>query len=114
MNKGNVAHHIAVLEDVGLVRRVGTRTGRGGTGVLDESVGVPLHFSGPEATSGMMQQLVTRGLIEDAQAFVFLRRVHLTNAQAHLLAEHRERIVWQVPDTDDAPASGVFVSVLRA
>ncbi len=111
-NKGNVAHHVAALERVGLIRRAGTSVGRGGTGVLYEAVGPALRFEGPDATAGMME-LVTEGLIDDPEAFAFLRRVHLTPAQARHLAEHLDRLAWSVPDTDGAPATAVFVSVFR-
>jgi DNA-binding transcriptional ArsR family regulator len=112
INKGNVAHHVAVLDAVGLVRRVGTRTGRGGTQTLYESVGRGLRFEGREANDGMLQ-VVGQCLVDDPDDFAFLRRVRLTPAQARHLAQHLEDLVAQVPDTSGAPAVNVFVSVVR-
>jgi len=112
INKGNVAHHVAALESVGLIRRVGTRTGRGGTQTLYESVGQSLKFHGREATDGMIQ-VVGQGLVDDPDAFAFLRRVRLTRTQARHLSDHLDTLVRQVPDTANAPAAAVFVSVFR-
>ena len=112
INKGNVAHHVAVLEAVGLIRRVATRTGRGGTRTLYESVGQSLRFHGRAATDGMIQ-VVGQGLAEDPEAFAFLRQVRLTPAQARHLSDHLDTLVRQVHDTANAPAAAVFVSVCR-
>lgn len=111
INKGNVAHHVAVLEHVGLVERVGTATGRGGTRVLYASH--PLSLSGSEATTGMLQT-VSEALLADADAFVLLRTARLTGAQARSLAEYLERLVLDLPSQPTAPRHGIFISMFRA
>lgn len=111
INKGNVAHHVAVLERLGLVSRVGTRTGRGGTGVLYRSG--PLRLSGRDATEGMLGS-VTEALVTDPTAFALLRTVRLTAVQARNLSEHLERLVTELPGRPGAPRHGVFVTVFRA
>lgn len=111
-NKGNVAHHVAALERVGLVRRAGTTVGRGGTGVLFERSSPTLRFDGPDATGGMIR-LVEQGLIEDREAFAFLRQVRLTRSQAHDVADHLEKLLGNLPDVENGTATAVFVSVFR-
>lgn len=112
-NKGNAAHHVAVLERVGLLERVGTRTGRGGTGVL---YGVPdscLRFEDPEATAGMLG-VIAEGLRSDPAALSLLRTIRLTPQSALALATYLERLVLEHPAEDGAPRHGIHVAVLRA
>ncbi|MEO5610023.1 MAG: transcriptional regulator [Ornithinibacter sp.] len=111
INKGNVAHHVAVLKRVGLLERVGSRTGRGGTGVLYRSG--PLRLSGREATTGMMQT-VTDAVVADPDAFALLRTVRVTASQARYLTEHLEQLVLDVPAQPGAERHLVFVSVANA
>ena len=111
INKGNVAHHVAVLKRVGLLERAGSRTGRGGTGVLYRSG--PLRLSGREATTGMMQT-VTDAVVADPDAFVLLRTVRMTPTQARYLAEHLERLVLDVPAQPGAQRHVIFVSIANA
>lgn len=110
INKGNVAHHVAVLERVRLITRAGTRTGRGGTGVLYRSF--PLHLSGRTATEGMMST-ITDSLLADPDALAYLRTVRLTAAQARALAEHLEKLVEGIPAQAGARRYGVFVSCFK-
>jgi hypothetical protein len=54
------------------------------------------------------------GLVDDPDAFAFLRRVRPSPAQARHPAQHLEDLVAQVPDMSGAPAVNVVVSVVRA
>lgn len=110
-NKGNIAHHVAVLERVGLVERVGTTTGRGGTRVLYRSA--PLRLGGRDATEGMLRT-VTDGIQADDGAFALLRTVRITPSQARALAEHLEQLVLNLPNDPATERRGVFVSIFMA
>ena len=112
MNKGNVAHHIKVLLDAGLVRRVGTRTGRGGTGTLYARAARSLQFHDRDATTGMFGA-VRAGLDADRQSFAFLRAVRLTPTQTRELTAHLERWVAGLQDDDAGSPVNVFVAVAR-
>ncbi|OMH33150.1 hypothetical protein BGP79_06350 [Tersicoccus sp. Bi-70] len=111
INKGNIAHHVAVLERVGLVDRVGSVTGRGGTGILYRSA--PLCLRGRDATTGMLQT-VTEAVLADSDAFALLRTVRLTSAQVRSVAEHLENVVLHLPAQRDAPRHGIFITVFDA
>jgi DNA-binding transcriptional ArsR family regulator len=110
VNKGNVAHHVAVLERVGLVEQAGRITGRGGTGMLYRSA--PLRLGGRGATAGMLQA-VSDGVLADDGAFALLRSVRLTPAQARSVAEHVEQLLLDLPAQQNAPRHGIFITVFR-
>jgi hypothetical protein len=110
INKGNVAHHVAVLERVGLVEQAGRITGRGGTGMLYRSA--PLRLGGRGATAGMLQT-VSDGVLADDGAFAMLRSVRLTPAQARSVAERVEQLLLDLPAQQNAPRHGIFITVFR-
>ncbi len=59
-NKGNVAHHLAVLEKAGLVRRGRTRTVRGGTEQYFERVARRIRTPGGAASGHTAAMLADR------------------------------------------------------
>lgn len=118
-NKGNVAHHLAVLERAGLARRGRTRTVRGGTEQYWERAARKIRTpSGPQAqplTGALFEAVAHEVSHAPREPLLHLRRVRLTHAQAAALAAHLERVVEELPEAPPgAPVHGVLVSVFEA
>ncbi len=113
-NKGNVAHHLKVLVETGLVRRGPTRTVRGGTEQYFVRAAKRYRFpQAPDALAAMMSNL-TEELAVDQQALLNHRVLRLTRSQAAALAAHLDAIVNDLkPAGDRERRYGVVVSVYR-
>lgn len=113
-NKGNVAHHLNVLVEAGLVRRGPTRTVRGGTEQYFVRAAKRFRFGQvPEALAAMMTNL-TAELAGDQQALLNHRLLRLTHRQAAALAAHLDAIVTNLePASERERRYGVVVSVYR-
>lgn len=112
-NKGNIAHHLNVLVQAGLVHPGRTRTVRGGTEQYYVQAAKRYHFEQPEALSAMMSNL-TNELAGDQQALLNYRVLRLTRTQAAALAAHLDAIVNNLePAGEREPRHGVVVSVYR-
>lgn len=116
INKGNVAHHIGVLVDAGLLRKGPTRTVRGGTEQYYLRAAKRVHFeSGPDglAVHAMMDNLA-HTLARDPGALFNHRILRLTARQAAALAARLDAIVNELePAGDRERRHGVVVSVHR-
>ena len=115
-NKGNVAHHLAVLERAGLVRRAHTRQVRGGTEQYFTRVARRLRTPpGTGHTAALLQAVAEEVDRSPTESLLNLRRVRLTRAQARALAQHLERLVDELPDAGPTePTHGVLVSVFQS
>jgi DNA-binding transcriptional ArsR family regulator len=113
-NKGNVAHHLNVLVQAGLVRRGPTRTVRGGTEQYFVRAARRFQFEqAPEALAAMMSNL-TEELAADQQALLNHRVLRLTRRQAAALAAHLDAVVNNLePAGERERRHGVVVSVYR-
>ena len=117
-NKGNVAHHLAVLERSGLVRRGRTRTVRGGTEQYFERVARRIRTPGGTAsghTAALLQTVADEVDAAPGDSLLHLRRLRMTLQQAAVLAAHLDRLVGDLPDgraTD--PLHSVLVGLYRA
>jgi len=113
-NKGNVAHHLKVLVEAGLVRRGRTRTVRGGTEQYFVRAARRFRFEqAPDALAAMMSNLADE-LAGDQQALLNHRVLRLTRRQAGALAAHLDAIVSNLePAGDRERRYGVVVSVYR-
>jgi DNA-binding transcriptional ArsR family regulator len=114
INKGNVAHHLAVLVEAGLVRKGPTRTVRGGTEQYYVRPAQRIKFEGgPDnaALTAMMSNL-TNEIAGDDQALLNHRTLRLTERQATALAQHLDTIVNDLEPADPREQRyGVVVSV---
>jgi DNA-binding transcriptional ArsR family regulator len=111
-NKGNVAHHLAVLERAGLVRRGRTRTVRGGTEQYFERVARRVRTPGGAAsghTTAMLQAVAEEVYAAPGDPLLHLRRLRMTPQRAAALAAHLDRLVADLPE---GRASDPEVSVL--
>jgi predicted ArsR family transcriptional regulator len=116
-NKGNVAHHLDVLQRVGLVRVSHTRQVRGGT----ERYFVRVHpkLRGPrgrgEYTSALLQAVAEEITASPVDSLLHLRRIRLTRAQAADLSAYLDRLVGGLTEAPAGePTHGVLVSVFQS
>ena len=101
--KGNVAHHLSVLREAGLVRVAHTRTVRGGTEQYYERVARKVHFTGedPERRKALTLQVLTDELSSaEPDPFLMLRYVHLSVEQAERLKAVLAELVDGVAEAD--------------
>ena len=117
-NKGNVAHHLAVLERAGLVRRGRTRTVRGGTEQYFERVARRIRTPGGTAsghTAAFLQTVADEVDAAPGEPLLHLRRVRMTPQRAAALAAHLDRLVGDLPEGRASdPAHSVLVGLYRA
>lgn len=117
-NKGNVAHHLAVLEGAGLVRRGARRQVRGGTEQYFVRAARRLRTPGGRRaghTAALLQAVAEEVGASPTDSLLTLRRIRLTRAQAAALAQHLERLVEELPEAGPRePDHGVLVSVFEA
>ena len=115
-NKGNVAHHLAVLVRSGLVRKGRTRTVRGGTEQYYERSAQRVRFGpgdGGSATTALLVS-VAEELSGAPAPLLSHRTVRLTRQQATALARHLDRVVTELEPASEREATyGVLVSVYR-
>ena len=117
-HKGNVAHHLAVLEQAGLVRRGDRRQVRGGTEQYFLRVARRLRTPGGSRaghTAALLQAVAEEIDGSPTDALLNLRRIRLTRQQAAALASHLERLVDELPEAGPREAThGVLVSVFQS
>ena len=113
-NKGNVAHHLNVLVQAGLVRRGRTRTVRGGTEQYYVRAARRFRFEqAPDALAAMMSNL-TDELAADKNALLNHRVLRLSRQQAAALAAHLDAVINDLePAAERELRYGVVVSVYR-
>ena len=112
--KGNVAHHLRVLRDAGMVHVVETRQVRGGTEQYYQRTARRMTFAGHQAAAtAAMFGAVAEELDEtNGEPLLILRHVRLTAAQAKHLRAELERLVEGTEEagTDEA-VHGVLVAL---
>ncbi|MBM7783508.1 ArsR/SmtB family transcription factor [Tenggerimyces flavus] len=110
--KGNIAHHLKVLREAGLVEIAETRTVRGGTEQYYRRVGRKLRYRGHTAVA--MQAMAAEIESDPDDPLVLLRHVRLTSEQAAALAEALTTLVDSAEDAGPgADRFGVLVGVYR-
>jgi DNA-binding transcriptional ArsR family regulator len=103
-HKGNIAHHLKVLREAGMVAVVATRQVRGGTEQYYQRTARRFHFVGEESaaqTAVMLQAVADEIATATAEPVLVLRNVRLTAAQAERLASTLTELA---DGLDDAPA----------
>jgi DNA-binding transcriptional ArsR family regulator len=115
--KGNIAHHLGVLRDAGMVRVVETRQVRGGTEQYYRRTAKMLDFTGEgeRANSAVALQAVSAELQSaTGKPMLHLRNIRLTAAQAEELEAHLSDLLGDLQDAGPGEARyGVVVSVYR-
>lgn len=116
INKGNVAHHLAVLVEAGLVRKGPTRTVRGGTEQYYVRPARRIQFEGgpDNVTLTAMMSNLTGEIAGDDRALLNHRILRLTERQATALATHLDTIVNDLePAGPREQRYGVVIGVYR-
>src|ERR1700761_560160 len=96
-NKGNVAHHLKVLVDAGLVRAAATRTVRGGTEQYYRRASPGLRYDDAATT-----QTAFRALAEE-----------IAGAQAEPFTAPLREIASQAGDEADQPRYGLLLGLYQ-
>ena len=114
--KGNIAHHLGVLREAGMVEVTETRQVRGGTEQYYRRTARRFSFTGEGAkqayATGLQAAAADLGTATDPQ--VNIRNLRLTAAQAAELATRLDEIVTSLEDAGPEEARyGVVVAVYR-
>lgn len=117
-NKGNVAHHLAALERVDLVRRGQRRTVRGGTEQPFERTAqhVRASHSGPAAReiTATSMAAVSREVANAAAPNLHVRHLRMTAGQADALIRHLDAVLGSLtPANPPEQKYGVAVGLWR-
>lgn len=118
--KGNVAHHLGVLREAGLVHVAETRQVRGGTEQYYQRTGPRIDLSGSTErgehapTSAMFRAIADEIAASGEEPTLALRHLRLTRSQADRLAQVLLDVVDEAEDAgDEQPRYGVLVSLYR-
>ena len=115
-HKGNIAHHLKVLRDAGLVAVTETRQVRGGTEQYYQRTARRLRFPGEQGTAhtGVMLQAVSDEIAAAAEPLLVLRNLRLTADQAQRLASTLSELVDGLEDAgDDGARYGVLIGLYQ-
>ena len=111
-HKGNIAHHLKVLRDAGLVAVTHTRQVRGGTEQYYQRTARRLQLDGEHAAAGsavMLQAIAGEVATAAGQPLLTLRNIRLTSAQAEQLAAELSALAERLDDAARArPGTGCW------
>ncbi|WP_328972585.1 ArsR/SmtB family transcription factor [Streptomyces sp. NBC_00239] len=114
--KGNVAHHLHVLRDAGLVRVVETRQVRGGTEQYYQRTARHMVVAEPQAagTAAMLAAVAQELDPSPAETHLTLRHLRLSPAKARELGEALTRLVDEAEEeAEGLPLHGVLVALYQ-
>ena len=112
-NKGNVAHHLKVLVDAGLVQSAGTRTVRGGTEQYYRRAFRGLAFDDASITETAFQALAAEIASAEPDPFLILRSLRLTPEHAEELTSILQDLAERADDGGDQPRYGLLLGLYR-
>ncbi|MER7948887.1 winged helix-turn-helix domain-containing protein [Streptomyces sp. NPDC096079] len=112
--KGNVAHHLKVLREAGLIHVAETRRVRGGTEQYYQRTARRMLVAEPQAagTAAMLAAVAHELSRSPAQSQLTLRHLRLTPAKARELGDTLARLVDEAEESaEDQPVHGVLVAL---
>ena len=115
-NKGNIAHHLKVLREAGLVAVTQTRQVRGGTEQYYQRTMRRLQFAGRDSpqTAVMLQAVAAEIATAAAEPLLTLRNIRLSRAQAEELARTLGQLVEGLQDAGEGePRYGLLVGLYQ-
>ncbi|MGW5433262.1 ArsR/SmtB family transcription factor [Streptomyces sp. NPDC004059] len=114
--KGNVAHHLKVLREAGLVHIAETRQVRGGTEQYYQRTARRMLVAEPQAagTAAMLAAVAQELDRSPAETHLTLRHLRLSPAKARELGETLTKLVDEAEEnTEDQPVHGVLVALYQ-
>lgn len=114
--KGNVAHHLKVLREAGLVHVAETRQVRGGTEQYYQRTARRMLVAEPEAagTAAMLAAVAQELDRSPSETALLLRHLRLSPAKAEQLGELLTRLVDEADeDPEGQPVHGVLVALYQ-
>ena len=114
--KGNVAHHVKVLREAGLVHVAETRQVRGGTEQYYQRTARRMLVAEPQAagTAAMFAAVAQELDLAPTEHHLTLRHLRLSPAKARELGETLARLVDEAEDdAEDQPLHGVLVALYQ-
>ncbi|MFE2285518.1 ArsR/SmtB family transcription factor [Streptomyces sp. NPDC059443] len=114
--KGNVAHHLKVLREAGLVHIAETRQVRGGTEQYYQRTARHMVVAEPQAagTAAMLAAFTQELDRSPAETHLTLRHLRLSPAKARELGEALAQLVDEAEeDAEDQPLHGVLVALYQ-
>ncbi len=116
-HKGNIAHHLKVLREAGLVAVTETRQVRGGTEQYYQRTARRLDFPaelGAAHTGVMLRAVADELATATAEPLLVLRNIRLTADQAGRLASTLRELAHGLEDAGDGEARyGLLVSLYQ-
>jgi DNA-binding transcriptional ArsR family regulator len=112
-NKGNIAHHLKVLVDAGLVQPVGTRKVRGGTEQYYRVAFRRLAYDDTQITGTAFQALAAEIAAAQPEPFLILRSLRLTAEHAKELTMTLQDLADRADDGGDLPRYGLLLGLYR-
>jgi DNA-binding transcriptional ArsR family regulator len=112
-NKGNIAHHLKVLVDAGLVQPTGTRKVRGGTEQYYRNAFRRLAFGDVAVTETAFQALAAEIAAAEPDPFLILRNLRLTPGHAEELTATLQALADHTDDGGDQPRYGLLLGLYR-
>jgi DNA-binding transcriptional ArsR family regulator len=112
-NKGNIAHHLNVLTNAGLVRPAGTRTVRGGTEQYYRRASRGLRYDDAATTQAAFRALAAEVAAAQPEPFLVLRTLRLTPEHARQLTAALRDLASHVSDADDQPRYGLVLGLYQ-
>jgi DNA-binding transcriptional ArsR family regulator len=116
-HKGNIAHHLRVLREAGMVAVVETRQVRGGTEQYYQRTARQFHFRGDESaaeTAVMLQAVADEIATASDEPVLVLRNIRLTEAQAERLARTLTELADGLDDAGDGESRyGLLLGLYR-
>jgi DNA-binding transcriptional ArsR family regulator len=115
--KGNIAHHLKVLREAGMVRVVATRTVRGGTEQYYQRTARRYDLGGEPAMA--QAPLLVRAVADDlagaaAEPYLVLRNIRLTAEQVARLTDELTRLSEGLTDAGPGePRYGLLLTLYR-
>ncbi|MFJ3202781.1 ArsR/SmtB family transcription factor [Streptomyces sp. NPDC086989] len=114
--KGNVAHHLKVLREAGLIHIAETRQVRGGTEQYYQRTARHMVVAEPQAagTAAMLAAFAQELDLSPAETHLTLRHLRLSPAKARELGETLARLVDEAEeDAEEQPLHGVLVALYQ-
>lgn len=114
--KGNVAHHLKVLREAGLIHVAETRQVRGGTEQYHQRTARRMLVAEPQAagTAAMFAAIAQELDLSPTEHHLTLRHLRLSPAKARELGETLAKLVDEAEeDAEDQPLHGVLVALYQ-